>query len=1204
MPKPPKPAARSQGARPPSKAAPTTPAAPPPWGEPYGGDALVHADGRKAFLRRKGQRARWYGSDGLALSPEQSNVAPALAWAEAHGFRQPPPKAPGRTPAAWLNKGPGRTYPCKSKYIDKTLPMRGRKGTVEACATPSREKPREGRFRVGYDSGGHANVPKSAVHRAAYRQKHPKPAADPGCPPWKKGCGGAKAAGAVDPLRAEERAWAAETATFPALVAAGVHGDALRARLAPIARELNAANGALPRDRYEALHVALFALRADALDAPPVDRRRAALRSLATVVAEHPAFEGDGRRARAFRADMGPIRAELDAADGPLTEARHRALHTALDALSGRLPQVEPAAAKAAPPKERTATMSADDPYVRTVAEDAGYASRLADGWLPVLGVPWILVSPDDRQHYTAPQGKLGVSGVRDVLYRWRAAREAMELRRPVMPLLGRFDQATRPWDAAALRAVAGDVGHAAARKAVEALAAVVERVSGPSVAAAPAAGRKVDVERAALRGRAADLALHPGLNGDGDRATSIRARLTGARAELAISDGPLGKGVHARLDAALRGILSDAARNEAARATADDPGARRRGQPRWGEDVDPVRERLRVTASGLESSPALRGDTVRAVDLRERFFAVADALNESAGPIPAAQRKAIEAKLATLTRAAKEHDDAAAAAAKASAAKGPPARREYSRTAYKFLGRLTERLGLRMPPIGATPEGFARYASHLIVQALERECYGTMANKPGATGYLCRFEREVKVAQGGASASVRGVDRGGRASWYDFRADGSVWIVDPERGVKTPKTVRNGTYTPERSQRLKGGPVDALDEIASYLWSSTDRGPVLGIPAAEQRRHAPGALEAAFSVDAVSSATLRKMLAGGRSVKGRRVTLVGNAQGQSVRVLVDREGAQLDVTVPAKVAKPGEVILDAPVFAAALKTGFSVRPADGAFGVFNGSARLGDAHLRGNGHAPAAGSTVGRDLARLGPQALDAMARVLPMASTDDTRPHLASVLLDGPLGIAVTTDGHRLCKSPLGQTFPGVLLVPRDAVEWLLALAQNFKAPAVELKHVAGRLDLLFVVGTARLHAEMTKAPYPSYQQVIPSGVDGSVVVRRRELLASLEGAARSKKFPSRTYGVRLHFPKRKMSAENPNTDNDTMTYWEAPVPVVSTSGKVVDTIGFNVAYIIDALKSAVGDTVTFGLSGELDPCTITDAAGTVSVCMPMRV
>lgn len=62
-------------------------ATPDPWGEPYGTNpAYVTPDG-PVWLRRKGQRTRFYDATGERVGPEQTNVAPAVCYAFAQGWQ-------------------------------------------------------------------------------------------------------------------------------------------------------------------------------------------------------------------------------------------------------------------------------------------------------------------------------------------------------------------------------------------------------------------------------------------------------------------------------------------------------------------------------------------------------------------------------------------------------------------------------------------------------------------------------------------------------------------------------------------------------------------------------------------------------------------------------------------------------------------------------------------------------------------------------------------------------------------------------------------------------------------------------------------------------------------------------------------------------------------------------------------------------------
>jgi hypothetical protein len=62
----------------------------PEWGKPCGGGSVSYdtPDG-PVWMYRKGVRVRFYNADGNQVGPEQSNVAPAAAYAISQGWRNP-----------------------------------------------------------------------------------------------------------------------------------------------------------------------------------------------------------------------------------------------------------------------------------------------------------------------------------------------------------------------------------------------------------------------------------------------------------------------------------------------------------------------------------------------------------------------------------------------------------------------------------------------------------------------------------------------------------------------------------------------------------------------------------------------------------------------------------------------------------------------------------------------------------------------------------------------------------------------------------------------------------------------------------------------------------------------------------------------------------------------------------------------------------
>ena len=57
------------------------------WGAPYITEPAYLTPDGLVWMRRKGQRVRFYNAYGAQVGPEQDNVAPAVAYAHTQGWR-------------------------------------------------------------------------------------------------------------------------------------------------------------------------------------------------------------------------------------------------------------------------------------------------------------------------------------------------------------------------------------------------------------------------------------------------------------------------------------------------------------------------------------------------------------------------------------------------------------------------------------------------------------------------------------------------------------------------------------------------------------------------------------------------------------------------------------------------------------------------------------------------------------------------------------------------------------------------------------------------------------------------------------------------------------------------------------------------------------------------------------------------------------
>lgn len=223
----------------------------------------------------------------------------------------------------------------------------------------------------------------------------------------------------------------------------------------------------------------------------------------------------------------------------------------------------------------------------------------------------------------------------------------------------------------------------------------------------------------------------------------------------------------------------------------------------------------------------------------------------------------------------------------------------------------------------------------------------------------------------------------------------------------------------------------------------------------------------------------------------------------------------------------------------------------------------------------------------------------VFEAVSTDETRAHLASVLVewDGTALRMVSTDGHRLHKSEAETSSVNSLrmLIPRKGVQELRKVCDS--SDEVEISQAG---NTAFFTAGFTLDVKLTDAQFPPYDQVIPKQEANMGTIAMKPFVEAVRAVAVAA--AKSTGGVVLEFTKGKatvkVNAQSPDSGDasdefDLDTEW---------SGSSV-RIGFNHVYLLQA-ATAFGDEAPKVLcTGELDPMKLTTESLTV-VCMPMRV
>lgn len=200
----------------------------------------------------------------------------------------------------------------------------------------------------------------------------------------------------------------------------------------------------------------------------------------------------------------------------------------------------------------------------------------------------------------------------------------------------------------------------------------------------------------------------------------------------------------------------------------------------------------------------------------------------------------------------------------------------------------------------------------------------------------------------------------------------------------------------------------------------------------------------------------------------------------------------------------------------------------------------------------------------------------------------------------IAVATDGHRLafCQSEaqLNPSETRQVIVPRKAVNEISRLLEDSDEEIkISLSENHIRINFSNVIFTSKL----IDGKFPDYQQVIPQKCDNEVKSARDNLYQAFH---RTSVLSNEKYrGMRLQLSENQLQATVHNPEQDEAE----EVIEVAYSGDDFE-IGFNVAYLLDALSAIKSDEVVMQLTDSNHSCLLfgSDDVDSKYVVMPMRL
>ena len=219
------------------------------------------------------------------------------------------------------------------------------------------------------------------------------------------------------------------------------------------------------------------------------------------------------------------------------------------------------------------------------------------------------------------------------------------------------------------------------------------------------------------------------------------------------------------------------------------------------------------------------------------------------------------------------------------------------------------------------------------------------------------------------------------------------------------------------------------------------------------------------------------------------------------------------------------------------------------------------------------------------------------------DVRYFLNGLLIEinGDQILSVATDGHRLAKTLI--QLPGLGLdmvqsiVPRKAVLEIGKFLDSNKDDLVSVKLNASHISV--ESGNFMFISKLIDGRFPDYEKVIPANLDKKIVIDRSNLIEILSRAAILSNEKFRGVSLNIGGNILKVASHNPDQEHATDEMQ------VEYAGDDIE-IGFNVNYLMEALKACDSEKIELGLLDPNTSCTFhaSDSDETLYLIMPMRL
>ena len=222
---------------------------------------------------------------------------------------------------------------------------------------------------------------------------------------------------------------------------------------------------------------------------------------------------------------------------------------------------------------------------------------------------------------------------------------------------------------------------------------------------------------------------------------------------------------------------------------------------------------------------------------------------------------------------------------------------------------------------------------------------------------------------------------------------------------------------------------------------------------------------------------------------------------------------------------------------------------------------------------------------------------KVRKAATSDEARPVLTGVLVDGPAGTLAATDGYRLHLANI-DTVPWQALIPSSAIHKILQAKPGRFVTVTRSASTPGEVGVVSADGRQRWVVKLIEGSFPDYRRLWPDDHEGAATVDAGKLGKAADrigtlalGQSNAPVSVTTDLAGRLT-----VEASNQEVGEASET-----VPA-DVSGETV-TIAFNPKFLHECAALFDGD-VTVEWRDGLKPAIFSDGGPMAALLMPMRV